>query len=130
MAADSCVYAGGIKDRTVKIARVDGHIIGFAGVLTQGKKFIAWYRDREREAPSLEDTEILVLRNNGKIEYWDSAMFPLEVKGPIAIGSGAAAALGAMYAGKPPHEAVKIACKIDSYTSHPVKVIHREVANV
>lgn len=44
---------------------------------------------------------------------------PLDPSAPIAIGSGSPFALGAMHAGATAHEAVEIACRLDSRSRPP-----------
>lgn len=125
MAADSRMTSD-MKERVVKIHRSGDKIIGYAGTVTQAMKFIHWYDSREGETPTLDDTEVLVLSRKG-IEYWDEAMHPLPIKTKFtAIGSGSQAALGALFAGADLKEAVKIACKIDTYSALPVKVLELE----
>lgn len=124
MAADSQTCDGGISGKAVKIFRVNDDIIGFAGSLGQGMKFVAWYGDRNKEAPSLSDSNILILKHDGSIEQWDESMMPLVVKDKFyAIGSGSHFAMGAMYAGKNPKQSVEIAIKLDVDSGGPVKVL-------
>lgn len=126
MAGDSAVDDDGCKSLVTKIYKVDKHIIGFAGSLTEGLKFVHWYKDKRKDKPSLTDTEALVLRDDGKIEYWDEAMFYMILDVPfIAIGSGKSCAQGAMYAGATPEEAVNISCEVDQATGYPVTVLER-----
>lgn len=125
MAADSRMTSD-MKEKVVKIHRVGEKLIGFAGSVTHALKFIHWYDTREGDTPSLDDTEVLVLSKEG-IEYWDDAMYPIKVKGKFtAIGSGSQAALGAMFAGADMKSAVRIACKIDTYSDLPVKALDLE----
>ena len=48
---------------------------------------------------------------------------PIEVNSPAAIGSGGGIALGAMLAGKPAEEAVRIAAKADAATGNEIDSI-------
>jgi len=126
MAGDSATDDDGLRGQSTKVFKVDGHIVGFAGSLTEGVKFVAWYATREGDKPTLNDSEALVLRRDGKIEYWDEAMHPAILRNKFsAIGSGAAAALAAMHCGKTPDEAVRIACKVDACTGLPIKCLKR-----
>jgi len=127
MAGDSAVDDGGTRARCTKIFRVNGDIVGLAGSLGAGLAFIDWYKTRKEEPPSLSDTNIIILKSNGKIELWDESEYPMRFTNKFyAIGSGADAALAAMYCGKTPTEAVKIACKIDTSTGLPVKTLKRK----
>ncbi len=126
MAGDSLVDDGGIRSKTTKIFKVNGDLLGIAGALGEGLEFIDWYQDPDNDPPILPSCNVVILKKNKTIWTIDSTNWPIKVKEKFyAIGSGAAAALGAMYAGKTPAEAVKIACKIDMNTGLPVKTLHR-----
>ena len=64
----------------------------------------------------------LLLDENGLYEY-KSPLVPMRIEGGYwAIGSGAQAALGAMYMGATPEEAADVACAIDPFCGGPVTV--------
>lgn len=52
----------------------------------------------------------------------------IDVDNPIAIGSGAEYALGALRAAATPEEALRIACDLDVWSGLPVREMHYEVA--
>lgn len=67
----------------------------------------------------------LVVSKDGKTVWLvDNEMTPTEIKDNyVAIGSGAAYAIGAMDAGANVMKAVEIACKRDGSTSKPISVV-------
>lgn len=126
MAGDSAIDWGGVRDSAQKVFRVGGDVLGFAGSQTEGMRFVEWYANKSGDAPALDSAEVIILKHNGCIEYWDSSLTPTRVKKKFtAIGSGASCALGAMHAGATPEQAVKIACKVDTSTGGPVKCLKR-----
>ena len=64
----------------------------------------------------------LLLDENGMYEY-KSPLVPMRIEGDCwTIGTGAQAALGAMYMGANLREAAEVACAIDSWCSGPIMV--------
>lgn len=64
----------------------------------------------------------LVLDEDGIYEY-RFQLVPIGVEGDCwATGTGAQAALGAMFMGATPEEAAQVACAIDPYCSGPITV--------
>jgi ATP-dependent HslUV protease subunit HslV len=101
-------------------------LIGTAGESSSGLLFVDWYgSDRKPPIKFLDgdaDFLCLVVTPSGVLEY-DKWCRGEEVEEEFAaIGSGAKAALGALYAGASAEEAVRIACKIDPYSSEPIYV--------
>lgn len=127
MAGDSLVDDGGIRAKTTKIFRVKNDLVGLAGSLGEGLEWIEWYgSDTDDDPPTLANTNIIILKKGGQIYTIDPTGFPIKASEKFyAIGSGAPAAMGAMYAGKTPTEAVKIACKVCISTGLPVKTLKR-----
>lgn len=107
-----------------KLFRTKRGIIGIAGALGEGEKFVEWYNDRRKRVPAFESSDefsALVLTPSGKVELWDASVRGEEIMtGCLAIGSGAAYAMGAMMAGASAPEAVKIACELDPDTEGPI----------
>ena len=116
MACDSKVVDGGIVTSVkTKIYKINGDIIGFAGSLSEGMAFVAWYKDQEKDKPPIDDTSILLLRSDGLYTMESNfTLLPETTYGFYAIGSGSHIAMGAMMAGADPYEAVKIAAKLDN----------------
>lgn len=121
MAADSCV-SGDYSDEGRKIHRIGKSVYGIAGDYTAALKFLDWRR-KPRSKPDVSgDFEALEINAKG-IWYWDNNLRPVKSgRKAAAIGSGAAAAMGAMLAGKGPRDAVKIACQLDAASAPPVIV--------
>ena len=137
LAADSQVTieseAGGSRTFTCEklyrrsIAGVDT-IIGLAGGSTDGLVFLDWLESGER-APSHRlieggaDFTALVLDAKGLWEYDQWCRKERVVRRFYAVGSGSKAALGALHMGADARRAVQVACKIDTYSLGPVKVM-------
>jgi len=126
MAGDSLYVDGNIRGTLkTKLYRINGDILGYAGSAAEGQAFMHWYEDQTREKPDFNDTTVIVLKSDGTIETWEACYFPtiMEDHPFYAIGSGSHFAMGAMYAGADPKEAVKIAAKLDAYSGGRVKVL-------
>lgn len=136
MAGDSQDTEGHRKMECVKIYRVNDHLIGTAGGSFAGLLFIAWFEEWEDEPdytdwdshPDLtnldleEDFECLVIRPDGSAYLINRLFVPYEMPDDICgVGSGSGVAMGAMMAGADVKKAVKIACKIDAYSSGPIQ---------
>lgn len=95
-------------------------LVGICGDIFAAMAFIEWLKDREHaRKPQIEceDFEAIVIASNGRVTLWNQSLVPFKPRGKFfAIGSGGAAAMGAMHAGKSAVEAVKIAKRIDPYT--------------
>lgn len=129
MAADSRRCFGDMRfDDTPKIFRLrDGSILGVCGTLQLAMMRMDWLNNRGKPedypaAKGDDSCDMLVLRPDGKIEHYLEYSTPIEVKAPIALGSGREFAMGALLAGKNAAEAVEIACQIDVYSGGPIQV--------
>lgn len=123
MAADSQFTHQNLITRGDKIFKLGDDIIGYCGDVESGTSFIDWKKGGEKPAELEEDFEAFVLSKSGQITWYGSKMIALPIKEKFtAIGSGSHLAIGAMYAGLSPEEAVKIACKVDTFSCLPVKV--------
>lgn len=123
IAADSQFTHQNLITKGDKLFRVGDDIIGFAGAVEAGIAFVDWKKGGEKPVELDEDFEAFVLSKDGRITWYGSKMVPIPVKEKFtAIGSGSHLAIGAMYAGLSPEEAVKIACKVDTGSCLPVKV--------
>jgi hypothetical protein len=133
IASESQDTGSNTKTACKKLYRIGDYIIGTAGGSYSGLMFLQWFKEWDGEPDYLdrddqphlvnlgedEDFECIVVRP-GRSCYTVNRLFtPYEMlpNTPIALGSGAAAALAALYAGVDVREAVKIACKIDPYSS-------------
>ena len=134
IAADSQDTGGTIKSNCLKLFRANRHIIGTAGGSYSGLLFVRWFKEWEGDPdyddhPDLmnlsedEDFECIVVRPDKTCYTINKLFTPYEAfKGkPTALGSGAGPALGAFIAGVDVKEAVRIACKIDAFSSGRVQ---------
>lgn len=131
MAADTQMDDEGVISNIRKIFKVRGDLIGFAGSVSEGLKFVEWYINNDLdditdlEEISLDETGAIVLTKSGKILTFETHL-PIEILDDhFAIGSGAQAAMAAMDCGHDPITAIKIASKRDAYTSS--NVIYEEI---
>ena len=128
MAADT-QCTGDYTLRMQKIFRLsDGGIIGMAGKTTEAYAAAKWMIDGEKgDAPEFKGASLLILRPDGELLMADNEFpaFPL-LDRMGAIGSGAQAAMVAMQSGATAAAAVKIAAKIDPYTSEPIQLLALE----
>ena len=111
-------------------------LIGLQGENEPGLVFMDWYRqwqnnlwedptgatlERPASLAECEDFTAIVLRKGGRMYEYGKYCRGDRVKGRFyAIGSGAKAAYGALHMGANARAAVRIACKIDPYSSLPV----------
>ncbi len=110
--------------RIRKIFRLeDGSLVGFAGDLAEGMKLVDWLNDGAdiETKPGLQNVNGLVVRPSGRITLYESgvAIHPRGSK-YIAIGTGQAAAMGAMYSGASAIAAVRAAIEHDDCSRGPV----------
>lgn len=119
MAADTQLNHQGIKNHGTKIHRTDNAIIGVAGDYMAAMVFVDWYENRESRRPDLgheDGFEALVLTAEG-VEYWTANLRPTPITSDYyAIGSGSHLALGAMFMGATPAQAVEVAANFDLHT--------------
>lgn len=127
MASDSRAYSGdkhpiGSK---VKIRRLkDGTLVGCSTtIIGGGEKVLDWYEGGRVDDDSLpEHFTMLAAHPNGAVFY---ACDGPELSGPLeaeffSIGSGEQYAYGALHAGADAIEAVRAACKGDTFTDFPI----------
>ena len=125
MSADSQITAGDHKTAATKLFRRNGDIIGVAGDFAAALLFVEWWcgvvSEEYPDPPDMKDVEALVLSHTGIYLFCGSAV-PIKITHPFAaIGSGAAAALGAMHMGATPQQAIKVASRVDPYTGGRIK---------
>lgn len=103
--------------------RINGALVGLAGDIAEGVKFLQWWRGKG-EFPTMNESHALVLSAKG-LEFYDVTMTPTMISsGREAIGGGAKAAMCAFEAlgWKDPKRAVQIVCKHDAGSRGPVRV--------
>lgn len=108
-----------------KLFRKGDAIIGTAGSHILGEVFIKWYGTKKKK-PNFgpkADFEALVVTKDGLYHYDEDLSGGKVNREWFAIGSGSFAALGALYAGKTPEEAVEIACQVDPYSGLPLQIL-------
>jgi len=132
MAADSRVTydseaAGSRFFRTEKLFRKGKDIIGLAGESEPGLIFLDWYGSNKAPPDALvdggADFTALVLTRKGLFEYGKYCRGERVLEPFYAIGSGCKAALGAMHMGADAARAIRIACKVDTYSGTPIVVM-------
>jgi len=138
MVSDNQNTLGGIPTPCRKIFRIDegpnkGTLVGTTGAPGPCFIFMNWYKHHSEHdfTEVMDDNAILGIGYDDGEDFWcvlltpdnkimivDRFFCPEEI--PVqyyAVGSGGNIALGAMDAGATAEEAVKIACRRDTYTS-------------
>lgn len=128
LAADSAASDGDTIAHDIKKCwRIRGNLIGCAGFVTDITKFILWFRDGadEDEFPKMRDLSALMVTPDAKIYSYDQlGPAPTECTSKyVAMGSGGAIALGAMYAGADAVTAVKAAIKHSHGCAGPIRTL-------
>ncbi len=123
MAADSAVWLDDLfTHRTRKIFRLkDGSVAGFCGALNDALALIRWLDGNKDEKVNWSEATILVATPSGRMLMYDAEK-PVVIRKTkyIAIGTGSAVALGAMFCGGSAVDAVAAACEHDARTKGPV----------
>lgn len=104
---------------TKKVYRIRGELLGGAG---STKQLDTWFK-AYRKNGKLAGNDVLILRlSRAGISCWNitDGWHPIEQR-QFAIGTGAAAARGAMAAGVSCRHAVRLACDIDANTGGPIR---------
>ncbi|HEX5126493.1 MAG TPA: hypothetical protein VFW00_07110 [Rhodocyclaceae bacterium] len=120
LAADKRVSFGTSISTTTKIHRINGMLVGCAGVAANGASCIQWVRDGmdRSQYPAVQKDDpcsLLVILADGTIHYYSKTADPLVIEcKTFAIGSGSEFADAALYLGKTAREAVEVAIALDS----------------
>jgi ATP-dependent protease HslVU (ClpYQ) peptidase subunit len=102
-----------------KVIARDGIIYALAGDVIDVDNLIDYLADPKSKPPR-GGWEALIIRR-GRISFMNAASpYLVTVKAPIALGSGAKFARGAMLAGASAADAVKIAAECDPQTGGPI----------
>lgn len=133
MAGDSGDTRGNlITPSAVKVFEVEGHLIGLAGTASIAASLVNFIRENgaayfpkpERIQSENDGVWALVVTPDRKVYRYDGYGHPIEVLGEFhALGSGSDLALAAMEMGATASRAVEIACKYDTSTCGPVRVV-------
>lgn len=122
IAADTRCSTDGWMVNVSKLRRGPNTVFGAAGVWEQVLKFYAAL-EQNAEIGSECDVELLELRTDSLYLYNGSLVcYPIKERF-WAIGTGAGYAIAAMYLGKDPVEAVKIACLFDPGTGGEIETM-------
>jgi hypothetical protein len=107
LAADRYSEQGYVRGERTKIRRLaDGRLVGAAGRTSISLEVIAWLENGglPSDYPASargDDAAVIVVNTDGKAVIYDCGPVPLHIEGRkyVAIGSGAEAAMAAMYLG-------------------------------
>jgi len=119
MGSDLQATHGDLKYTARKIYPIGRALIGAAGTVTAICKFIRWMEGggKNKLRPTFEKRDSLsamVLTPSGIFMY-DTSLEPDEIDDAfVAVGSGSAAALGALHAGADVQNAIRITCRLDA----------------
>jgi ATP-dependent protease HslVU (ClpYQ) peptidase subunit len=127
MVSDSCVTGGDRVWNGVKVFRVRGHLLGFAGDIAPRTRFLEWWKAgaMEKDAPTFKGGQALILTPGGKLVFYEGDDLPVDIPGGReAIGTGGKVAIAAYDAlgWTDPKKAVAVACRHDSASRLPVRV--------
>jgi ATP-dependent protease HslVU (ClpYQ) peptidase subunit len=123
MVCDSKATLDGLWFPITKVYQIEGELIGFAGLATEGTQWLDWYANGQRgRMPSINNVTPMILSENGVSVVESSGRFVRVERGFHAIGSGGNAALGAFMAGVDAKKAVEIACQIDAGSGGQIHV--------
>lgn len=102
-----------------KVVVKDGVVYAAAGDAIDVELLIAYIKDQKLKVPKGE-WELLVIERSSIKWLNNESPHPLPVRPPVALGSGAQFARGAMLAGATATGAVEIASQCDSKTGGPI----------
>lgn len=128
MACDSYLTDGHTIQSVRKVFRRKGHVVGIAGDYAACMDFVTWWlRGGGAEYDGeMGEVEVLILTKAGKILHYSSCSKPFELRDDFAaIGSGSAAAMGALHMGATPAQAVLAASKVDVNTGGKISIRRR-----
>lgn len=124
MVSDSKCSWGNQWFPSKKVYRVNDFLIGLAGEAAKIDDFVDYLRAGSPGKPPKGDFSGLLLRASGLYAVSSDGSLTAIDRGFHAIGSGDAAALGAMLAGAPPQRAVEIALDVDTYSGGAIQTFH------
>lgn len=122
LAADKRTSFGGLHATTSKLHRIDGMLVGCAGVTAHIAEMIAWVK-AGREAAQLPQPQrnpndcvsMLLIESDGRVLQYESSAYPICIENDKwAIGSGRDFAMAAMHLGCDARRAVEVACALDA----------------
>lgn len=104
----------------------DGSVFGFTGSPFDVCQWLDFLNGIVSELSASDGSEALVLRPDGRVFCFNHIGRCYEQSVPTAVGSGAAMALGAMFAGADPRWAVSIAAALNTGTGGEIVSFDRE----
>ena len=131
IAADSqCTVGSMVSGYVDKLVETDHGIVGISGPSIAERPFLEFLETGKKpdNADDIGGFNGLVLRPGGTVELYCSfeMVQTTDPDFPVAIGSGAEIAVGAMMAGKTADEAVAVACERDCYSGGKISVFSVE----
>lgn len=134
LAADKQCTNAGYPTKVVKIFRVQGGIVGFAGNASHAHALLKWFeegRDQNKWPKSQSDTaaDAIFVDDTGKAFLYDGLNGPFAQ--PVydkfaALGCGRDFALAAMFLGKGAFDAVQVACALDIHCGKGIDILEVE----
>lgn len=129
MACDSYLTDGSMVLHVRKVFKRKGHVVGIAGDYAACMEFVGWWLKGNYEdefTGEMSEVDVLILTKDGKLLHYGACSRPFELEDDFAaIGSGAAAAMGALHVGATPAQAVKAASKVDVNTGGKISIRRR-----
>jgi ATP-dependent protease HslVU (ClpYQ) peptidase subunit len=127
MASDTQATWGGNKSRVHKLFRLPcGGVMGGCGTADEINRAFNWLaKGAKGKPPKIPNSSLLIAKADGRsYSVTDKHWTWVEELGPVAIGSGAQAAVCAMrHFQATSEEAVHAAASVDTYTSAPVETM-------
>lgn len=135
LAADTMIASGcvAVNGATKIVRRLDGDMAGSAGSAGYCCRFLEWFLAGEKDdPPKAEEDDVgcdvgLIFRNDLSVELFEPPGRAVIRTDYYAAGSGRGVALGAMFAGADPEQAVMAAIAHDVYTGGQVMVLRSDV---
>lgn len=128
MVSDSRISEGNSHFHSPKLFRVDDSILGLAGDWEDALKFLEWFTAGAdpNATPEYEENTFDALElNHSGLYAWDKGLHRVTILNQHhAVGSGAQAALGALFMGATPEQAIEAASQIDMFTSGPIQMFN------
>lgn len=123
LAADKQVTTGGLKRKTTKIFKIDGHLVGVSGDFDYAQTMLTWFKGgaKPEDFPDHQKHDekwvgILVVTPDKRVLKYERSPYPMDfTEGGVAcIGSGRDFAYGALYMGATAYRAVEAACQYET----------------
>lgn len=122
MVSDSQWSDGEQTGATKKVFRIRGDLIGFAGALGEIRDTVAWFKGGRVGKPPVGSVQAVILRRN-KILLWSNTDGEVEERAPFfAIGTGGAAARGALLSGADAVTAARVATQVDADSGGRIRI--------